>query len=156
LFAVSSFRTYGLQAVCCFLIALICLWAATEWTASLSGTPPIRARKLHYYRDRNFLERRLASPERAAGRKAGRGASHDWAGFLRTPHPGLEREGSELVAAGDEHHEDGPRDRQATVAVPHKGREDTPDLFAERAASTAREADDDSARIELPGGVRLS
>ena len=35
-----GFRTHGLQAVCCFLIALICLWGATEWTASALGFHP--------------------------------------------------------------------------------------------------------------------
>ena len=46
----------------------------------LSGIPPIRARKLHYYRDRNFLERRLLPPALEGCRKAGRRASHDWDG----------------------------------------------------------------------------
>ena len=36
----SSFRTYGLQAGCCLLIALICLWGATEWVASALGFHP--------------------------------------------------------------------------------------------------------------------
>ena len=36
----------------------------------VSGSPPIRARKLKYYADRNFLARRLAAPALAAGRYA--------------------------------------------------------------------------------------
>jgi type IV secretion system protein VirD4 len=122
----------------------------------LSGTPPIRARKLHYYRDRNFLERRLAPPALAVGRKAGRGAAHDWAGFLRTPHPGLEREGIEPVTASGEHHDDGGRDQQVTAIIPDLNRGTTPTLFEERDGRASPDADDDSATIELPGGVRLS
>jgi type IV secretion system protein VirD4 len=37
---VPGFRTYALQAVCCLLIALICLWGATEWAASALGFHP--------------------------------------------------------------------------------------------------------------------
>jgi type IV secretion system protein VirD4 len=37
---VSSFRAYGVQVICCFLIALLCLWGATEWTASELGLRP--------------------------------------------------------------------------------------------------------------------
>ncbi len=122
----------------------------------LSGTPPIRARKLHYYRDRNFLERRLPPPERAAGRKAGRGEGHDWTGFIRTPHPGLEHEGTEAVIASGEHHEDGLQDHSLTVSVPNLNRGTMPTLFDERDGSASSEADDDGATIELPGGVRLS
>jgi type IV secretion system protein VirD4 len=122
----------------------------------LSGTPPIRARKLHYYRDRNFLERRLAPPALAAGRKAGRGAAHDWAGFVRTPHPGLEREGTEPVTASGEHHDDGARDQQVTAIIPDPNCGTTPTLFEEQNGRASREADDDGATIELPGGVRLS
>ena len=35
-----NFSVYSLQAICCFLIALICLWGATEWTASQFGFHP--------------------------------------------------------------------------------------------------------------------
>jgi type IV secretion system protein VirD4 len=118
----------------------------------LSGIPPIRARKLHYYSDRNFLERRLAPPALAAGRKAGRGASHDWAGFIRTPHPGLERERAELVPAS----EDGGLDQQVSAAVPDLDRGTTSMLFEERTGHASPETDDDGTTIELPGGVRLS
>ena len=44
----------------------------------VSGLPPIRARKLRYYQDRNFLTRLSPAPnlELEAGRGPGR--SHDW------------------------------------------------------------------------------
>ena len=35
-----NFRAYSLQVLCCVLIALICLWGATEWTASQFGFQP--------------------------------------------------------------------------------------------------------------------
>jgi type IV secretion system protein VirD4 len=122
----------------------------------VSGIPPIRARKLHFYNDRNFIERRLSPPALETNRKAGRKASHDWAGFIRTPHPSLAREGSEFVAANDGHHDDGAHDQHFAAVVPNLDREETPMLFDKRAGRASCEADDDSATIELPGGVRLS
>ena len=122
----------------------------------LSGIPPIRARKLHYYRDRNFLERRLSPPALEACRKAGRGASHDWDGLIRAPHPALDREWSELVTTSDELHERAPHDRQTTSDFADLDRRSPPAHFTAQAEPTVHEADEDGATIELPGGVRLS
>ena len=122
----------------------------------LSGIPPIRARKLHYYRDRNFLDRRLSPPALEACRKAGRGASHDWDGLIRAPHPGLDREWSELVTTSDELHERAPHDRQTTSDFADLDRRSPPAHFTAEAEPTVHEADEDGATIELPGGVRLS
>ena len=44
----------------------------------VSGLPPIRARKLRYYRDRNFLTRLLPAPEPAPLAEQGAGRDHDW------------------------------------------------------------------------------
>jgi type IV secretion system protein VirD4 len=53
----------------------------------VSGTPPIRARKLRYYEDRRFTARLLAPPVLGDRVYAGRPAerSHDWAGLCATP-----------------------------------------------------------------------
>jgi type IV secretion system protein VirD4 len=65
----------------------------------VSGISPIRARKLKYYADRNFLARRLPAPQRDGARPGDipppRG--DDWLGQTRTTDPRLERVWSELV-----------------------------------------------------------
>ena len=67
----------------------------------VSGVPPIRARKLKYYTDRNFLARCLPAPARGNGRAiaARRWHGDDWAGHTRAPHLRLERAWSELVSS---------------------------------------------------------
>jgi type IV secretion system protein VirD4 len=67
----------------------------------VSGVPPIRASKLKYYADRNFLARRLPAPE-LDGARSTHLPPHkgdDWLGETRTVHPGLERAWSELVSS---------------------------------------------------------
>ncbi|MGS1016163.1 conjugal transfer protein TraG [Allosphingosinicella humi] len=51
----------------------------------LSGLPPIRAKKLRYYEDRNFRDRLLSPPALADGHYADRPASrsNDWGSFVR-------------------------------------------------------------------------
>jgi type IV secretion system protein VirD4 len=122
----------------------------------LSGIPPIRARKLHYFRDRNFLKRCLPTPALKADREAGKTASHDWAGFIRAPHPALDRGWSELVTADGEPGGEAFRDRHVDAVSRGPIREDVPVLFEDRAEPASPEVDDDSTIIELPGGVRLS
>ncbi|HEX5258596.1 MAG TPA: conjugal transfer protein TraG [Sphingomicrobium sp.] len=53
----------------------------------VSGTPPIRAKKLRYYEDRRFTARLLAPPALSEGAYADRPAerSHDWAGLCAAP-----------------------------------------------------------------------
>jgi type IV secretion system protein VirD4 len=51
----------------------------------VSGLPPIRARKLRYYRDRNFLTRLLPAPDLAPRTEQGPGRDHDWQGRLSAP-----------------------------------------------------------------------
>jgi type IV secretion system protein VirD4 len=67
----------------------------------ISGVPPIRARKLKYYADRNFTTRCLPAP-----RLAGNGFAdtpprrpHDWGTQTRGTHEGLEHAWSELITA---------------------------------------------------------
>jgi type IV secretion system protein VirD4 len=67
----------------------------------VSGLPPIRARKLKYYTDRNFLDRRLTAPRLSTGRYADVPPSRpdDWSGLTRATHPQLDKAWFELVAA---------------------------------------------------------
>jgi len=67
----------------------------------VSGLPPIRARKLQYYADRNFTCRCLPPPRLSGGVPGDRSAaaSDPWSGRVRAPHPTLEKAWSELVAA---------------------------------------------------------
>ena len=65
----------------------------------VSGVPPIRASKLKYYADRNFLARRLPAPKLAAGRYADVPPPRrdDWSGQTRGTHARLDKAWSELV-----------------------------------------------------------
>ena len=66
----------------------------------VSGRPPIRAQKLRYYADRNFLERRRAAPDVAMGHPLDAPArADDWSGMSRAVHPKLDKDWSEIVAA---------------------------------------------------------
>jgi type IV secretion system protein VirD4 len=88
----------------------------------VSGLPPIRASKLRYYADRNFLLRRRAPPRLAPAHTEGpRPRAHDWTGHTRGTHPNLDNAWSELVSA------DAGREVELE---PRPGR--TPDRFGER------------------------
>jgi type IV secretion system protein VirD4 len=65
----------------------------------VSGTPPIRARKLRYYADRNFLSRLLPAPRPSQLRSAAAPTSRtdDWSGQTRATHAKLERAWSDLI-----------------------------------------------------------
>jgi type IV secretion system protein VirD4 len=62
----------------------------------VSGTPPIRARKLAYYRDRNFTSRCLPPPALV---RADRPASDDWSGRTRAADARLDQPWSDLVSS---------------------------------------------------------
>jgi type IV secretion system protein VirD4 len=66
----------------------------------VSGTPPIRARKLRYYADRNFLSRLLPPPQLGQVRSGGAPVScpDDWAGQTPATHAKLERAWSDLIS----------------------------------------------------------
>ena len=57
----------------------------------VSGLPPVRARKLRHYEDRNFAARLLPAPELAHGPYADAppARSDDWAGLVRTGGRGI-------------------------------------------------------------------
>ena len=63
----------------------------TDELVLISGLAPIRAKKLRYFKDRNFASRLLPAPtlghDRASDGLAARG--HDWAGAVRTVNPEL-------------------------------------------------------------------
>jgi type IV secretion system protein VirD4 len=60
---------------------------ATDALVLLSGTPPIRARKLRYYEDRRFTARLLSAPALGDGVYTDRPPErpHDWAGVCAQP-----------------------------------------------------------------------
>jgi type IV secretion system protein VirD4 len=64
------------------------------------GQPPIRAQKLTYYTDRNFLARRLPAPSLGSARYADTppARAHDWSGPARAPHPRLAKPGMDAQA----------------------------------------------------------
>jgi type IV secretion system protein VirD4 len=60
----------------------------------VSSLPPIRAKKLRYYEDRNFIGRVLGAPRLGSGPYADRPnpRPNDWSGQVRTIHEGLRAE----------------------------------------------------------------
>ena len=62
----------------------------------VSGTPPIRARKLAYYTDRNFTVRCLPPPALV---RADRTDSDDWSGRIRATDARLDQPWSDLVSS---------------------------------------------------------
>ena len=80
----------------------------------VSGAPPIRARKLQYYADRNFLVRCLAAPPLSEGRFADAPPARgdDWSGRTRAPDPRLEKAWFDLVAPTSTADESPPRTRE--------------------------------------------
>ena len=136
---------------------------ADDALVMVSGTPPIRARKLRYFDDGNFTTRRLAAPvlegERFADAPPPRG--DDWQHQTRPTHPALLRQWSELVTPSEEV---GPRlDRAPAKSKPQPDRHLDLPLFHERmpepdAATPEADGPDlegDDNVIEFPGGVRM-
>ena len=87
----------------------------TDELVLVSGLPPIRARKLRYYEDRNFVSRLLPAPVLAEGgfldRPAERG--HDWKDPARPIHP-KPRKRARTAAPSKA----GPLERQQELAPP--------------------------------------
>jgi len=67
----------------------------------VSGVPPIRARKLNYYADRNFLTRRLPAPRLDNDRYVDvpPARSNDWSGQVRGTDGRLDKAWSEQVGS---------------------------------------------------------
>jgi type IV secretion system protein VirD4 len=83
-----------------------------EQIVLVSGTPPIRARKLKYFADPNFQRRCLPPPQLRPGGAADRPRQrlNDWGGQPRSVDYRLQVPWSDHVAAGGRRREDGDRD----------------------------------------------
>jgi type IV secretion system protein VirD4 len=83
----------------------------------VSGTPPIRARKLAYYTDRNFTERCLPPPALVRIQRAHR---DEWSGRARATDARLEQPWSDLVSSAGRTPEPNPtKERAPGLADPH-------------------------------------
>jgi len=83
----------------------------------VSGTPPIRARKLAYYTDRNFTERCLPPPVLVRPERINR---DDWTGRTRATDARLEQPWSDLVSSAGRTPELIPtKERAPGLADPH-------------------------------------
>ena len=76
---------------------------ASDALVLVSGTPPIRAKKLRYFEDKNFTSRELPPPSSPIPRprtSSKIGGSGEWAGMRRTTDTRLEQPWSDLVSSG--------------------------------------------------------
>jgi len=137
---------------------------ANDALVLVSGSAPIRAQKLQYYTDRNFLARRLPPPSLASDGYADTPPirAHDWPSKLRTTHPKLGRSWSEIATS----EEDPPRTLQIgrTRAKTKRRQESDLPLFADLGteAKTAPQthvgpslADDGDTIVPFPEGARI-
>ncbi|MGE3702617.1 MAG: type IV secretory system conjugative DNA transfer family protein, partial [Hyphomicrobiaceae bacterium] len=137
---------------------------ADEGLLLVSGVAPIRAQKLQYFTDRNFVARRLPPPTLASGGYADAPPirAHDWPSEARTTHPSLDTSWSEMVTG----EEDTPRTRQIsrTKTKTHPRQLNDLPLFADLPieAEAAPQADvsrslgdNDDTIVQFPGGVRV-
>lgn len=83
----------------------------------VSGLPPIRARKLRYFRDRNFAARVAAAPKLAPGQYADRPEARgdDWSNQVRSTDERLHQ--AEDAAGGED---DGGMQQQRHPGLPHQ------------------------------------
>ena len=126
----------------------------------VSGTPPIRARKLKYYADHNFLARRRPAPELAAEGHADLPPARgdDWSGQTRDPHTRLEKAWFELLATSSAHDDTPPRTREVPLRRKREKDErplnDLP-LFAWSQPEPAPEEDGAPAGAELDKVIKF-
>ncbi len=103
----------------------------------VSGVPPIRARKLRYYEDRNFIARVLSPPLLEDGEYVDKPAARDddWKDHIRGPDARLAAAAAVALAEDAATRADGgPKDRQVdTPATAQK----QADLFAKTGPETA-------------------
>jgi type IV secretion system protein VirD4 len=129
----------------------------------VAGTPPIRARKLQYFADRNFLERRLPPPALLAGRfrdAPSLRALDDWSNERREVHPKLHKAWSEVLRSD----QDSTRSHDLTRARTQPDRHRDLPLFAAQSSEPDIDigadagpslGDDDDPAVQFPGGVRI-
>jgi type IV secretion system protein VirD4 len=115
----------------------------------VSGTPPIRARKLAYYTDRNFIERCLPPPALLRPKRVNR---DDWTGRTRATDARLEQPWSQLVSSAGRSPDLVPaKERAPELADPHddlgllRDDDDVVPVNADENALTSPANDDDLA-----------
>ena len=83
----------------------------------VSGTPPIRARKLAYFTDRNFTDRCLPPPALV---RTSRAPCENWSRRISGTHPHLDQPWSDLVSAAGRSPKAMPAQQRAPeLAVSH-------------------------------------
>ena len=115
---------------------------ASDELVMVSGQPPIRAKKLRYYRDRNFTERALPPAEPNGSRAGLAEAADDWTGRVRDTDPRLEQPWFDHVSAGDD--EEGGLKRHP--GLPEPAAEPAPDGDRDLFAVVDDEADTPAVR----------
>ena len=130
----------------------------------VSGTPPIRAKKLQYFKDRNFLRRCLPAPQLTDGpfADAPPARADAWAGRNRATDSRLEKVWSDWVTTTADD-EDRPRVRGLPKRKPHPDHHLDLPLFAALALEpeadldvAAPDGDADGTILAFPGGMKLS
>jgi type IV secretion system protein VirD4 len=129
---------------------------ADEALVLVSGAPPIRANKLQYYADRNFLARCLAAPPLSEGRR-GHARADDWSGRTRLPDPRIEKAWFDLVAPASAADERPPRTREIAPRRSRQKDRAPPDLplFAWEPAAPGAEEQEQPAGEELENVVQF-
>ena len=81
----------------------------------ISGLPPIRAKKLRYYQDENFISRVSAAPVLKAGPYEDKPAlsPDDWSGQVRDVHPRLLEVAENVTAPADTTDQGSPQKQHA-------------------------------------------
>ena len=116
----------------------------------ISGLPPIRAAKLKYYRDRNFLLRCLPAPGAPCTARHNPARPHDWEGRTAGVHGALTPAAAAQAASQDE----------VPVDIPARALGGDLALLAEEpthhaSAEEGPRVGDDDDGVDFPGGVRL-
>jgi type IV secretion system protein VirD4 len=127
--------------------------AADEALVLVSGAPPIRAGKLKYYADHNFLARRLPAPKLEAGRYVDvpPARSDDWTGRTRQTDARLDKPWSEMVTPASAEEDTRSRTRDIPRRRKDKGERPLSDLplFAAALAEPVIETEAPAAGEEL-------
>ncbi len=108
---------------------------ADEELVLVSGLPPVRAEKLRYFLDPNFIERVLPAPRPQPGPYADRSAARpdDWAGLVRGADARLYSE------TGEEDDEDGGMQQQPQADLPEQAVPEQPDVEPVEVVSQAED-----------------
>jgi len=114
---------------------------ASDSVVMVSGSPPIRASKLRYYADHNFLARRLTAPALVPDRyhDAPPARPDDWSGTSSTVHPKLHKAWSELLASEEDPPRTRERVRERTRSKSQPDQHTDLPLFAERGPEPERD-----------------